>query len=289
MITNTRIQANTVNDLLCVQSLHLGIGIQFVEVADTQCQISVGKQLNCLCLSKAHEQSVDIFLNSTFLQKFCESVCCLYQSSIIHVGSDDDTGRIKVIIQSLALTQELRAEDDIVAVEFLTNTCSVTNRDGALDNHNGFWIIFDNQFNDSFYRTCVKKILLAIIVCRRSDNYKISITVCFLGIQSCSQIQLFFRQILFNVLVLNRRLLVIDQFYFLRNNIYRSHLVVLRQQRSNRKANIASTGNRNLQIFKISHFFYPSNFLYNRIILHDLYILSLHHQRVLQCMGFQKQ
>lgn len=46
-------------------------------------------------------------------------------------------------------------------------------------------------------------------------------------------------EILFNVLVLNRRLLVIDQFYFLRNNIYRSHLVVLRQQRSNRKANIA--------------------------------------------------
>ena len=53
----------------------------------------------------------------------------LYQSSIIHVSSDDDTGRIKVIVQSLALTQKLRAENDVVAVELLTNTCSVTNRD----------------------------------------------------------------------------------------------------------------------------------------------------------------
>ena len=117
-------------------------------------QIGIGEQLNCLCLSKAHEQSVNVLLNCTFLQEFCKSVCCLYQSSIIHVGSDDDTGRIKVIIQSLALAQELRAKDDIVAVELLTNTCSVTNRDGALDNHNGFWIVFDDQFNDSFYRTC---------------------------------------------------------------------------------------------------------------------------------------
>ena len=94
----TRIQANTVDDLLSVQPLHLSIGIQFVEVADTQCQIGVGKQLNRLCLSKAHEQSIDILLNSTFLQEFCKSVCSLYQSSIINIGADDDTRRIKVIV-----------------------------------------------------------------------------------------------------------------------------------------------------------------------------------------------
>ena len=173
-------------------------------------------------------------------------MCCLYQSSIIHVGSDDNTGRIKVIIQSLALTQELRAEDDIVAVELLTHTCSVTNRDGALDNHNGFWIVFDDQFNDSFYSTCVKKVLLAIVICRCSNHHEISITVCLLCIQRCGQIQFLFCQILFNVLILNRRLFVIDQLYFLRNDIYCRHLVMLRQQRSNRKTNITSTSHSNL-------------------------------------------
>lgn len=35
LITNTRIKANTLNNLLSVQSLHFGIGIQFVEIADT--------------------------------------------------------------------------------------------------------------------------------------------------------------------------------------------------------------------------------------------------------------
>ena len=164
MSTNTRIQANTVDDLLSVQPFHLSIGIQFVEVADTQCQVGVGEQLNCLCLSKAHEQSVNVLFNCAFLQEFCKSVCCLYQSSIIHIGANDNAGRIKVIVQSLTLTQELRAEDDIVAVELLTNTCSVTNRDGALDNHNGFWIVFDDLFNDSFHCRGIKEILLAIVI-----------------------------------------------------------------------------------------------------------------------------
>ena len=173
-------------------------------------------------------------------------MCSLYQSCIIHIGADDDTRRIKIIVQSLALTQELWAEDDIVTVELLTNTCCITNRDGALDNHNGFRVVFNNQFNDSFHRTGVKKILLAIVVCGSCDYHKISITVCFLRIQSCGQIQLFLCQILFNIFILNRRFLIIDKFYFFRNNVYSGHLVMLRQQHSNGKTNISRSGNSNL-------------------------------------------
>jgi len=228
MSTNTRIQANTVDDLLSVQPLHLSIGIQFVEVADTQCQIGIGEQLNCLCLSKAHKQSVNVLFNCAFLQEFCKSMCRLYQTSIIHISTNNDTGRIKIIVQSLALTQKLRAENDVVAVEFLTNTCSVTNRNRTLDNHNGFRIVLNDQLDDCFHSTGVKEILLAIVICRGRDDYKISITVCFLCIQSCCQIQLLFRQILFDIFILNRRFLIIDKFYFFRNNVYSSHLVVLR-------------------------------------------------------------
>ena len=134
----------------------------------------------------------------------------------------------KVIIQSLALTQELRAEDDIVAVELLTNTCSVTNRNRTLDNHDGFRVILDNQFNDSFHCRGVKEILLAIVIGRGRNDNKISIGVCGLSIQRCGQIQLFLCQILFNIFILNRRFLIIDKFYFFRNNVYSGHLVVLR-------------------------------------------------------------
>ncbi len=104
MSTNARIKANAIDDLLGVQPLHLGISIQFVEVADTQCQIGVGEQFNSLCLGKAHEQSVNVLFNCAFLQEFCKSVCRFHQTSIIHICTDNDTGRIKVVIQSFALS-----------------------------------------------------------------------------------------------------------------------------------------------------------------------------------------
>ena len=104
MCTDTRIKADTIDNLLGVQSFHLSIGIQFVEVADTQCQIGVGEQLNCLRLSKAHEQSVNVLLNCTFLQEFCKSVCSLHQTGIVNISTDDDTRRIKVVIQSFAFS-----------------------------------------------------------------------------------------------------------------------------------------------------------------------------------------
>ena len=44
------------------QPLHLRIGVQLIEIANAQCQIGVGKQLNSLCLSKAHNQGVDVLL-----------------------------------------------------------------------------------------------------------------------------------------------------------------------------------------------------------------------------------
>ena len=43
MSADTRVEANTINDLLSVQSLHLCVSVQFIEVADTQCQISVSE------------------------------------------------------------------------------------------------------------------------------------------------------------------------------------------------------------------------------------------------------
>ena len=128
MSTDTRIEANTIDNLLGIQPLHLGISIQFVEIADTQRQIGVGEQFNSLRLGKAHEQSVNVLFNCAFLQEFCKSVCYLYQTSIIHISTNNDTGRIKVIIQSLALAQELRAKNNVVAVEFLTHRSCITNR-----------------------------------------------------------------------------------------------------------------------------------------------------------------
>ena len=82
MTADTRIEADTVDDLLCVQTLALCIGVQLVEVSNTKSQIGISEQFDSLGLGEAHEQSVDVLFNCTFLQQTSELVCCLYQSLI---------------------------------------------------------------------------------------------------------------------------------------------------------------------------------------------------------------
>ena len=256
MSTDTRIKANTVNNLLSIQPLHLCIGIQFIEVANTQSQISISKQLNRFCFGKTHEQSVNVFLDCTFLKQFSKSMCSFYQPSVFYIRTNDDSGRVKVIIQSLALTQKFRAEDNIVAVIFFADTCCEANRNRGLYHHNCFRVILNYQFDNRFNCRGIKEIFLAVIVGRSCNDNKISIRIRFLGIQSCSQIQLLFCQILLNVFVPNRRFLVIDHLHLLRNDIQSRYLMVLCQQHCQRKPNISRTGHGNFQIFKLLHYYF---------------------------------
>ena len=68
---------------------------------------------------------------------------------------------------------------------------------------------------------------------RCGDYNKVHIGVCSLYIKCCGQVQVFLSQIFFDIVILNRRLAVIDQVNLLRDNIHSRHLMVLRKQCSN--------------------------------------------------------
>ena len=128
MAADARVKAYAVNDLLRVQTLALRVGIQLVKVGNAQRQISVGKQLDSLGLGKAHEEGINVLLDSSLLQqcrKFvggCDKVC------ILGVGADDDAGRVKVVIQGLGLPQKFRAEQDVPAAELFPHRHRVADR-----------------------------------------------------------------------------------------------------------------------------------------------------------------
>ena len=67
MRTDARVQADTLNDGLCVQAFHLCIRIQLIEVAYTQSQVSIGKQLHRFCLFQSHKQRIDVRFQGTLL------------------------------------------------------------------------------------------------------------------------------------------------------------------------------------------------------------------------------
>ena len=66
---NAWIKAYSVDNLLSVQALYLGIGIQRVEDREMQRQIGVGKELDRLSLGEAHEPGLIILLHGALLQE----------------------------------------------------------------------------------------------------------------------------------------------------------------------------------------------------------------------------
>ena len=254
MAANAGIKADTLDNMLGVQSLHLGVGIQLIEVGHTQSQISISKQLDSLSFRKAHNQGIDILLDCTFLQQSGEGIGCLHQTGIIHIRAHNNTARIQVVVQSLALTQKLRAEDDIVTVVLFTNRSCKAHRNRRLDDHDSIRIILNNQLDNCFNRRGIKEVLLAIVVGRCCDDNKVCVLIGSFSIKCCCQVQVLLCQILFNVLVLNRRLLVINKVNLFRNNIHRHDLMMLRQQRGNRQTDV--TGTCNCDFHSLSPFLY---------------------------------
>ncbi len=102
MITDTGIEAYTLDDLPGIQVSDFGIGIQFVEVGYTQSQECIRKELDGFCFRRSCQQDFHILLQGSFLQQSGKDL------SFFGMTADNDTGRIQIIIESFSFTQELR-------------------------------------------------------------------------------------------------------------------------------------------------------------------------------------
>ena len=153
MQSDTRIKTYAINYSLSVKTFHFGISIKLIKIADTQSQIRIGEKFHRLSFFQPHEQRVDILLYRTFLQKFGKSFCRIPQ--LIHIRhlqnclillfkiiktnefgeSHDNTARIEIVIQCLALTKKLRREKKIKPLHsfpciFHIQATTISYRDG---------------------------------------------------------------------------------------------------------------------------------------------------------------
>ena len=253
MAADARVKAYAVNDLLRVQTLTLRIGIQLVKVGNAQRQIGVGEQLDSLGLGKAHEEGINVLLDGPLLQQRRKLVGGCNKVRILGVGADDDAGRVKVVIQGLGLPQKFRAEQDVPAAELFPHRHRVADRNRGFDDHDGVWVDLHDKANDCLHRRGVKVLGLAVVVGGCSDDNKVCIGVGCLCVQRGGQIQLLLGQILFNVIILNRRFARVDQCDLFRQDIHRRHMMVLGKQRGDRKPHIAGPGHRDLIFFHSSY------------------------------------
>ena len=129
---------------------------------------------------------------------------------------------------------------------FCSYRCSISNRDGRFDDHGCIRICFQYKFNDSLYCGTVEEVLFAVIVGRSCNDYEICVFICFFAIQCGCKIQFLFSKIFFDVIILDRRFFVINEFYFLWNDINGCYMVMLGKKRCDGQTYVTGTGNGNV-------------------------------------------
>ena len=131
-------------------------------------------------------------------------MCRLVQTGIPLRSAHNDTAGIEVVIQSLALSQELRREDDIFRSKPFSYIFGIANRDGTLDDHDGIGINALYQLNDFFHMRGVEIVLSRVVVGGSGNNHKVRIAISCRTVKSSCQVQWLFRQIFFDIFVLYR-------------------------------------------------------------------------------------
>ena len=233
MHTDARIQADALDDGASVETLDLGVGVEFVEVAHAEGEVGVGEEFDGLSLLHAHEQGVDVVLDSALLQQVGEGLGEGFGVGVADGGNGgvlfvkllafdtlwvahDDAAGIEVVVERFALAQKFGREEQVemVAFEFgfeqelqgvaLVERAGVAHGDGALDDHQGIGVDAENQVDDVLDVVGVEEILYRVVVGRCSDDDDVGIAVGRGTVEGGSEVEVLLGEVFFDILILDR-------------------------------------------------------------------------------------
>ena len=251
MSADSWVKTYAFDDCLGIESLYFCVCIQLIEVAYSECQISIGEELNSLSFLHAHEEGIDVLLDGTFLEQSGEGLGSFLQHLYIGYRLDclvllsklwaldnlwiayDNTAWVKVIIECLAFTKELWREEEVELLHTLlgilqVEATGITDWDGTLIDHYCIWVYLQNQVNNFFYMGCIEVVLHRVVVGWCCNHYEVCILIGFLAVKGCHKVQWLFSQILFDVIVLDWRNLIVEFLHLLWDYIYCCYMMVLR-------------------------------------------------------------
>ncbi len=178
-----------------------------------------------------------------------------------HLGDANDyAAGIEVVVEGLALAQELGAEQQIeflhaLLLVFHIQRAGIPHGDGTLDDHHGIGVHLQHSIDDGLHSRGVEEVLLRVIVRRGRNDYKLGIAVAGLLVEGGLEAEGPVGQIVLDVVVLDGRLLVVHEVNTLGDDIDSGDIIVLCQQSGDTETDIAGTCNGN---FHITSFFIQS-------------------------------
>ena len=259
---DARLQAHAVDDVAGVEASHLAVGIELVEVGHAQRQVGVGEQLHCLGLGGTeHElRDADSSVGVHALQlggvrplgkQACEALGSRDGVGVLLRRAHHDTRGMQVVVERLALAQELRAEEDLAVVQSLAQARGVADGDGRLDDDPGVRVHRANGGDGGLDGARVEEVPVRVVVGGRGDDGVVGARIRLGHVDGGVQVELAlpslcFRQESLDLVVLDGRLVVVDLCDLLRHDVQRVNFVVLREQDGEGQADVAGTGDSDL-------------------------------------------
>ena len=157
--------------------------------------------------------------------------------------ADDDARRVQVVVQRLALTQEFRREDDLVATHLFAQGCGIAHRNGRFDDDGGGAVERHDLAHDGLDRRGVELVRHRIVIGRRGDDDDIRAFESLGGVESRLEVQFFVLQEVLDFGIDDRRFPAIEHIDLGRDDIECNHLVMPRQQHGVRKTHITQARN----------------------------------------------
>ena len=259
---DARLQADAVDDVAGVEAADLAVGVELVEVGHAQRQVGVGEQLHCLGLGGAQHELGDALRAVGVDSLQLGGVGALRQQAGEAFGSCDgvgillgranhDTGRMQVVVERLALAQELGAEEDLVIAQPLAQARGVADGDGRLDDDPGVRVHGAHGGDGGLDGARVEEVPVAVVVGGRGDDGVVGARVGLGHVDGGVQVELALprlglRQEALDLVVLDGRYVAVDLLDLLGHDVQRVHLVVLREQDGEGQADVAGTGDSDL-------------------------------------------
>lgn len=264
MAADARLQAHAVDDVAGVEAADLAVGVELVEVGHAQRQVGVGEELHGLGLGGAQHELRDALGAVGVHAIELGGVGALREQAGELLGGRDglgvvlgrahhDAAGVQVVVECLALAQELGAEEDLAVAQPLAKARGVADGDGRLDDDPGVRVHRAHGGDGGLDGARVEEVPVRVVVGGRGDDGVVGARVGLGHVHGGVQVELALprlglRQEALDLVVLDGRYVAVDLLDLLGDDVQSVHLVVLREQDGEGQADVAGTGDSNLHV-----------------------------------------
>ena len=128
-------------------------------------------------------EHVDVGLERSFLQEAGKGVGgCFELVGIFYLyvagRAHDDARWVEIVVERLALAQELGREEELEGVAILAvEALGVAHRNGGLDDHDGIGVYLQHEVDDFLHVRRVEVVLHGVVVGGGSNDHKVGVGI----------------------------------------------------------------------------------------------------------------